>query len=667
MTDAVSTRTETPEESNQGDDAQATSKSSAAKDKRCQYCNQMFTSSSLGRHLDQYLFKKRPDGVHDVEEIKRLRSGITRRTARNSASKRQSPDPSSSEKHTTPDPHSIPPLQLNKPIGKGYSLILNQASWQATGVINDLLSSHPPQQPRIPYNADRARRNSDATGPETAKALELALRELLDNVKAATVRIQPKLSPFDFNLQSQTFPALCLQTLPPPPSLFSTHPFPSPTSFPLDPPGGAQREVVQQALRTQIQQWKEDQLAAASSTSQSTQHNGNIGNSTMYSPEMIERTAQQHEEMALRHLDLSLNHWLSLAPNRRQENWQLEITRAFAREAEKRERVEDRLARTQQEVIQLRSQIEKLENCQWPREFALFPPEMLPLSTDVCRELITTESKVNSLDSPRWDYDNVVAKWKRVVMHDKSIGSSGAGQPGGVFGQPQAKFQSSQNLAPDCAVSPHSRHIPPPRPKGAYRSQDPNESDDSSRSAKRQRTWHPSQSGSQGEDHTGKNDNNNNTESSFSRPQNPYSPSPAAPTLPPPSTFCRPLMPYYATPTSSHSVTEQANHTPSRPSTSDRNNNNNNNGAGARAGDYPTQDHSRGGYTNADPNTRTNTSTRGGRPGTAGGNNNESPIASVNLMPDVGERSNNSTPFTHNHNLDVLMSVCSGQQARVHQ
>ncbi|KAJ5143247.1 uncharacterized protein N7515_002034 [Penicillium bovifimosum] len=49
------------------------------------------------------------------------------------------------------------------------------------------------------------------------------------------------------------------------------------------------------------------------------------------------------------------------------------------REAEKRKSTEEQLARVQQEANQLRAQVERLGSCQWPREFALFPPDTLPL------------------------------------------------------------------------------------------------------------------------------------------------------------------------------------------------------------------------------------------------------------------------------------------------
>lgn len=53
----------------------------SAKDRACPFCGQAFTSSSLGRHLDLYIKPKNPkpaDGVHDVDEIRKLRGSTLR-------------------------------------------------------------------------------------------------------------------------------------------------------------------------------------------------------------------------------------------------------------------------------------------------------------------------------------------------------------------------------------------------------------------------------------------------------------------------------------------------------------------------------------------------------------------------------------------------------------
>ncbi|KAL1966926.1 hypothetical protein VTN77DRAFT_3670 [Rasamsonia byssochlamydoides] len=454
MTEGNSTApAKSPEGSAAGDEGnqqQSVAKTPTVKDRQCKYCHQAFTSSSLGRHLDQYLFKKKPDGIHDVEEIRRIRSSITRRQARTSSSKRDSPDVAGGKgQHDSPGVAAQD--SSSRPRDGAPRFLFNTPTWHSTGVINDIPDPGTSQEgtgsSRLSMSQSRtvstglpdyASRGQSANNPDTARALELALREVLDNIKAATSRTRPRLSPFDFDLQAQTFPALCLLMLPPPPSLFSTHPFPTTSSFPLEPPGVGQVEVVRHALRAHIDQWRRDQLTLAANQS------GSGKGSMNHDPNMINRTAQQHEEMSSRHLDLAYQHWMVLPPEVKRQTWQLEITRAFARETEKRKQLDAQLVRVQQEANQLRAQVEKLGSCQWPREFAIFPPDMLPLSREAARELNSQDSII-SPGSSRWDYDNVVAKWKRVVMHDKSMGRVGVGYANSVSEDPGLDSNSSSN------------------------------------------------------------------------------------------------------------------------------------------------------------------------------------------------------------------------------
>lgn len=205
MDESVSAPTDTPEESPRADDSHSQTqsqsggnKTTTVKDKSCPYCRQAFTSSSLGRHLDQYLLKKKPDGVHDVDEIRRLRGGITRRQARTSG-RRESLEPSSASARK-PSAESRAAIVVNsgKPAGEGYvRMLFNTPTWHTTGVINDIPSPNAPQdgygpqritqpQPANTVNLSDATRSTETGSPDTARALELALREVLDNVKAAT-------------------------------------------------------------------------------------------------------------------------------------------------------------------------------------------------------------------------------------------------------------------------------------------------------------------------------------------------------------------------------------------------------------------------------------------------------------------------------------------------
>jgi hypothetical protein len=191
MKEETETVRDTPEGSTAGDESKT---GLTTKDRKCQYCQQAFTSSSLGRHLDQFLFKKKPDGIHDVEEIRRIRSGITRRQARTSTGKNEgSPDrvqkKGTSELFTPADSGS---KSREAPV----RMMFNTPTWHATGVINDIPNpSRVPDGPRITPSQSRttplqlpdyASRGASSSSPDTMRALELALREVLDNIKAAT-------------------------------------------------------------------------------------------------------------------------------------------------------------------------------------------------------------------------------------------------------------------------------------------------------------------------------------------------------------------------------------------------------------------------------------------------------------------------------------------------
>ncbi len=126
---------------------QASNTPKASKDKKCPYCGQPFTSSSLGRHLDLYIKEKNPkppDGIHDVEAIRKLRGNITRRQpgdrlrrdtstpARTPTASRRSPASEDAESSIVKSPVTI---ALAEPIGRQYPF---NTPWEATGVINDL-------------------------------------------------------------------------------------------------------------------------------------------------------------------------------------------------------------------------------------------------------------------------------------------------------------------------------------------------------------------------------------------------------------------------------------------------------------------------------------------------------------------------------------------------
>lgn len=173
----------------------------APKDKHCPYCDQPFTSSSLGRHLDLYIKEKNPkppDGVHDIDEIRKLRGGITRRSARTSSVKRECSTPATS-KHSPDDgahpspTEPAPPLPAPAP-AKSQARV-GEPGWQVAGVMGGLPLASNDGIPRLDGRRDSVRRYGLKTGAEhkerlrealdNGRAAELALREVLDSLRTA--------------------------------------------------------------------------------------------------------------------------------------------------------------------------------------------------------------------------------------------------------------------------------------------------------------------------------------------------------------------------------------------------------------------------------------------------------------------------------------------------
>lgn len=188
-----------------------TPKAPAPKDKSCPYCHQAFTSSSLGRHLDLYIKgenPKAPDGVHNVDEIRKLRGSVTRRQPRGPSRRRSklasvdTPTGGSKRSPVSEDAESSmkSPLSQRDTPQFGRRHLWNMP-WEATGVINDIgeagkrtegdeetEGTRPgPQRAAnrqaLKQQLDVRQRIQDAR--DTARAAELALRELIGSWRAA--------------------------------------------------------------------------------------------------------------------------------------------------------------------------------------------------------------------------------------------------------------------------------------------------------------------------------------------------------------------------------------------------------------------------------------------------------------------------------------------------
>lgn len=195
---------------------------SAPKDKACPFCNTQFTSSSLGRHLDLYIKEKNPkppDGLHHVDEIRKLRGNITRRQPRNSIRKREGSTPTGTpgaQEGGSPREETLQgersPSARRDEVGpsnlmyNGKPRAMLMAGWEATGVMNHIPTSRNPElgdqngEEREPRRVESRSRNVSkqvlakttfeqkqkmTEAQDSARAAELALREILGSIQAA--------------------------------------------------------------------------------------------------------------------------------------------------------------------------------------------------------------------------------------------------------------------------------------------------------------------------------------------------------------------------------------------------------------------------------------------------------------------------------------------------
>lgn len=438
---------------NENNESPKTAKASAPKDRNCPYCGQAFTSSSLGRHLDLYIKEKNPkppDGVHDVEEIRKMRGTITRRMPRGSSARRESSNNVSTP--STPAASAEPALKRTAIPKEGHYVVdqaqaakvpLFQTPWEATGVINDIptrngdddqRSQRLPSRMAQKQQLDARQKLADAM--DTARAAELALRELLSSFRAAKHQIDMNSLPFDFDPLALDFPTLTLQCLQPPPTLFSSTPHPTSTSWSIQPPAQKQFEALKAYFQEEFRKWK---VACAATTTASTEEltyppsNSYLPADIREGVKKAEKAAATLEKNVNEHLQSTYQVWEQLSPQRKTELWTLELARGVGRRQKDLDALKQTQDQTKQENKNLKSHIDQLNRLQQPREFCMMPPATVKFDqelVDYCLDLSHRGFKAVGLhhDDRHADLTTVVSRaierWKNVIVSSRSNGMS---------------------------------------------------------------------------------------------------------------------------------------------------------------------------------------------------------------------------------------------------
>ncbi|CAK7267057.1 hypothetical protein SEPCBS119000_002344 [Sporothrix epigloea] len=492
------------------------------KDKNCPFCGQAFTSSSLGRHLDLYIKEhnpKRHDGVHNVEEIRRLRGAITRRNLKgskrhNSATPSGTPTaanrtgaflggPLNAPSSVTRDAAGFPVNASAADIASKYSI--GGVRWEATGVMNEVLYASPGganganagAHERLPHMGGMNARDFNGEyhpvpphyGPrhydptpfevkqrlqgalDDARAAELALREFIAAWRAAKQQIEMGSMPFDFDPLAMNFPALTLRCLRVQPTLFASTPLPTTASWSTTPPGASQFEALKDYFREEFRKWRVKCAVATTAQFDDIRYPPAPQFQQVDRQEAIERAEQSAialEEEAGKHLELAYRTWDELSDEQKKEVWILELARGIATKQSEIDKLREERTYLRQEASNYKNQIEQLNRLQQPREYRLAPPAHIPMDEKILFELQDAAVSQGgraiglNINDRHSDLNGIVTsaigRWKNIVVSGRASGTGVAVQgPLGPPGPPPGPGVFTAPVPPPA----HSSAIPP--------------------------------------------------------------------------------------------------------------------------------------------------------------------------------------------------------------
>ncbi|KAF2870354.1 hypothetical protein BDV95DRAFT_496680 [Massariosphaeria phaeospora] len=408
----------------------------AAKDKNCPFCRQSFTSSSLGRHLDLYIRPKNPkpsDGVHLVDDIRKIRGSITRRQPKGPPP-RESGTPTSTHRHSvtgedespavaaSPVPHDDRDdrddrLVVLKPRARQQ---FKEVSWGGRASASASTSNTPTRtlgaktpDPRRDVSrqlqkAELDQRQRSLDDSDTARATEMALRELLKSVREANAKVSgPAL--FEFDPYTLNFPSLCLRILPPPSTLFAAAPFPTNESWSISPPGQKQLEALNRQVRERLLAHQRQKQINQAYPSGPPSVASSAADSPLPTPPLFDPDPQK----LFCHIADAFSHWIRQPEQVRHDHWQIEILRSYARANDLRREAELNLENARREIEHLKA-----------NRWTAAPPELSPFSFSLGTETVKELGK-HGIDFRNWDYDRLIDKWRNIVRDTKNASVAG--------------------------------------------------------------------------------------------------------------------------------------------------------------------------------------------------------------------------------------------------
>lgn len=240
--------------------------------------------------------------------------------------------------------------------------------------------------------------------------------------------------PFDFDPLSLDFPALTLQCLQAPPTLFSSTPHPTSTSWSIQPPAQKQYEALRGYFQEEFRKWRIACATATTSMSDDLTYPPSEAQFTQDLQENVrkaEQAAAALERQVDEHLQSTYHVWEQLSPQRKSELWGLELARGVGRRQKDVGKLKETNRLLKQERTNLKTQIEQLNRLQQPREFRIMPPATIPIEEYLSTYWLDLAAKGHQgvglgVDDRHVDLNTLVTRaierWKAVIVSSRASG-----------------------------------------------------------------------------------------------------------------------------------------------------------------------------------------------------------------------------------------------------
>ena len=212
------------------------------------------------------------------------------------------------------------------------------------------------------------------------------------------------MTPFDFDFFAQNFPALCIKLLPSQPTINSPQLIENPRYCPVAPPTKSHLDLVRQQVRQRMEEFESNRALAQGPLSGLQERSSTLGTTAEFEQE--EHDSNSYHE----HLTQVWELWKSIPESQKTQQWHLEALRAISAAEPERKKLSDTIAQLKGEKAHLSIQIQRLNECQQPKEYTYKIPTYHNITSEANKKLGT-----NTADG-FLDPETLIDKWMTVAM-----------------------------------------------------------------------------------------------------------------------------------------------------------------------------------------------------------------------------------------------------------